>query len=98
MVRSPTARSAAGRLEPWPGALSLPPSFETPAYAKKLRRAPQDEGRVCFIRSGSAPPVANSEQPDDPPLIVDVDRIRRRHFRQPRHGHDLTADRHDELG
>ena len=38
------------------------------------------------------------EQPDDLAVGADVDRIGRRHLRQARHGHDLTADRHDELG
>ncbi len=30
-------------------------------------------------------------------MLVHVNRVRRRHFRQARHGHDLTADRHDEF-
>src|ERR1700704_681656 len=38
------------------------------------------------------------EQPDNPPVRADVDRVGGRHLRQTRHGHDLTADRHDELG
>src|SRR5450759_46133 len=38
------------------------------------------------------------EQPDDLPIGADVDRVGRRHFRQARHGHDLAADRHHELG
>jgi hypothetical protein len=38
------------------------------------------------------------EQPDNLPLRVDVNRVGRRNLRQTRHGHDLSADRHDELG
>src|SRR6185437_16850154 len=40
---------------------------------------------------------AGSEQADDL-AILDVDGVGRRRFRQTRHGHDLTADRHDEFG
>ena len=43
-------------------------------------------------------PFVFSEQADDLALGVDVDGVCRRHPGQARHGHDLTADRHDELG
>jgi len=39
ILRSPTKRSEGGRLEGWPQAPSLPPSFET-----RAAHAPQDEG------------------------------------------------------
>ena len=39
-----------------------------------------------------------SEQTDDLPLIVDIDLLGGRDFRQSGHGHDVAADHDDELG
>ena len=59
------------------------PSFETAGFAS-LR--------------GDGVRLEPQNRPDDLALGADVDRVGRRHLRQARHGHDLTADRHDELG
>src|SRR5262245_35178418 len=40
---------------------------------------------------------ADLEQADDLALRVDVDRVGGRHLWKARHGHDLAADRHNEL-
>src|SRR6266850_1883697 len=51
------------------------------------------------ISVGSAPPEAypKSEQADDF-AVHQIDLVRRRHLRQPRHRHDVAADHHHELG
>src|SRR5262245_14267501 len=50
----------------------------------------------CISRPSSRAGPA-SEQPDDLP-VDQVDLHRRRHLGQARHGHDVAADHHDELG
>ena len=74
----------------------------------RARRAVQRSHELVADRARlSSPPVGErsraasrrrSEQPDDLAVRADVDRIGGRHLRQARHGHDLTADHHHELG
>ena len=41
---------------------------------------------------------ARSKQANDLAFVVDIDGVRTRHFRQSRHGHDVAAHQHHELG
>jgi hypothetical protein len=45
----------------------------------------------------STPNLLASKQPGDAAVGAEVDGVCRRHPRQAGHGHDLSADRHDEL-
>src|SRR3989442_1107240 len=62
------------------------------------RYEPRMSDRGMLSRGRPRKRLLNSKQTDNPSIGPDVDGVRRRHLGQARHGHDLTADRHDELG
>src|SRR5262245_9839491 len=64
------------------------------AQEPKNKRA-RGERAVLSLKTAAS---AHLEQSDDLALCVDIDRVGCRHLGKTRHGHDLTADRHHELG
>jgi len=54
--------------------------------------------RTHYLRRPRGPCRHSLEQSLDPSLVVQMDRVRRRHTRQARHGHDLAGNHHDEFG
>ena len=66
-----------------------------PAKSRRNQRTTESTPDPC--PKGKNFPAGASEQPDDPAFVGDVDGVGARHLRQSRHGHDISADQHDEF-
>src|SRR5688572_17793403 len=68
----------------------------TPGFLPRLISSrQQNEHKLTFSLRYSSPRL---EQPDDFAVVGEIDPLGRRHLGQSRHGHDIAADHHDELG
>jgi hypothetical protein len=79
--------------------LSANPAKSGPNFRSNVAspERPTRDGHLMMGFAGTTV-LYGSEQPDDLSVRTDIDAVGGRDLGQARHGHDLTADRHHELG